>query len=1583
MTQGQQMSMEVEGSARSAILVLGMHRSGTSALTRGLEALGVELGGNLKPPVAEDNEKGFFEDWTLSTINDDLLALTGEQWDSLTASDGLSPDHPRVKQLKLQALEYLDREFSHAPVIGFKDPRSCRHAWFWDDVFVRNGRRPLYVIAFRNPMEVARSLNKRNGFPPQKSYYLWLVHYLRAMRDTVPRRRVAVEYGELIASPRTVLTRIVEKLAIAGISVSQSKLTSYERDFLDSRLRHQAFAADALELDPACSRLVADVYGLLKRQAAGEEDVSGLWDAHIAAFAGMAPHFDFFRTEQANLAREKTEAQRALVEQEHSLSQRAAAEKESALAALAVEKDTAIALLSRELEETKALAAAAAVQASREKEVALTALAADRDGAIDRLSRELQDVRAAGDAQAAQWASEREAALAALAADRDVMIARLSRELQAVRAAGDEAAAQWASEHDAALAALSADKDAMIALLYGELDGLRGSAEAAAARWALEVEQERAAVQDLLARERAQFSETVAEAIAAERARAEQQVAEAVQEAREEDGAAARRALEDAVLRERARHAEFMREVLEAERELAHERAASAIREAQADAHARVAAAESSARAMEEQARERISGALQEAERQAARAHEAESDLDALAAAFADVERDLRAREALLARSVESEASERAEHERARRESARREEEVRALVERRRHQINHLSGALAIAVSERQQLATTLRAVYASTSWRLTYPVRQIKRWLSGRSDAQDQAPLELSPVQEVSATYSVDETSPVLERARGRRLHFTICARNYLPIARTCLETSQRHHPDAEHVLVLCDEVQDGYDPVSERFRVIVVGDLGLEALEDMSWRYDVMELSTAIKPFCFSHFFAAGFDEVVYLDPDLFFLAPLSAVAEAFTRGAEAVVTPHINKPIWDDKRPNDHDMLRAGVYNLGFLALRKSHAASEFARWWGERLKLGAASDPDRGYFTDQKWCDLLPCFVSRTEILDHPGYNLAYWNLMHRPVARVGQTWTAGGQPVCFAHFSGASFSDPDVFSKHQNRYDAQSIGALLELYDAYREQVRANGFGSGPNYTYAFDFDKAGRRIAPVVRRLYRNEFAPNKPPSRVNADDIVAFANAQTAAVKSFGSVKISRVLHQIWRERSDLQAAFDLNSEDGQRALVDWAVSALPREYQLDERFYPLTGGVAAEPAASLLNHASALRPLYRHLPEGIRKRAREALLGATRRDELRPGAALIGYARGELGMGEHVRMTAASLQTQGVPFGIVNVSTNVLARQEDRRFDHLFDADTNFRANIFHVNADQLPQVTQELGDRAIRRRVNVAYPAWELSIFPDEWTPQINAMDEIWAPSEFVRAAIAAKTTRPVVRLPLAVELAEGFSRWRRSDFDIPADAFVFMFHFDLASYSSRKNPSAVVSAFRRAFDGMKGADPKPILLIKALSAERFGQPMERLIAMTSGDERMQVIAGTLAPDQMHGLMNSIDVFVSLHRSEGFGRGPAEAMRMGKAVIATGYSGNLDYMNESNSFLVPYGLRELAPDDYPFASGQQWADPDLDAAAEMMRMLYWNPELAKNVGRMAAAYMEKHHSKEAAGARYRERLERIGAL
>jgi glycosyltransferase involved in cell wall biosynthesis len=250
----------------------------------------------------------------------------------------------------------------------------------------------------------------------------------------------------------------------------------------------------------------------------------------------------------------------------------------------------------------------------------------------------------------------------------------------------------------------------------------------------------------------------------------------------------------------------------------------------------------------------------------------------------------------------------------------------------------------------------------------------------------------------------------------------------------------------------------------------------------------------------------------------------------------------------------------------------------------------------------------------------------------------------------------------------------------------------------------------------------------------------------------------------------------------------------------------------------------------------------------------------------------------------------------------------------------------------------------------------------------------VDEVWVATEFGRRALAACAPVPVVRMPLP--LVPGHpAALDRSHFRLRQDAFVFLFTFDVSSQLERKNPDGVVSAFRRAF----GTSRDVVLLLKLTNPEYDPGGLRKLYSAVNGSN-IVLWEGYMTRAELTALVTCSDCYVSLHRSEGFGLGIAEAMALGKPVIATHYSGPADFMNIENSYPVNYTVVPIPRDYGPYLEGFAWADPDLEQASALMREVVEDRADAQRRGRRAAADMAEHYAPERAGARIRRRLENI---
>ncbi len=391
----------------------------------------------------------------------------------------------------------------------------------------------------------------------------------------------------------------------------------------------------------------------------------------------------------------------------------------------------------------------------------------------------------------------------------------------------------------------------------------------------------------------------------------------------------------------------------------------------------------------------------------------------------------------------------------------------------------------------------------------------------------------------------------------------------------------------------------------------------------------------------------------------------------------------------------------------------------------------------------------------------------------------------------------------------------------------------------------------------------------------------------------------------------------------------------------------------------------------AAVLSPVFRRLYGSRVSRERDVTL--------RLGVNLIGYPRADVGDGEFTRQVAQSLLAAGVEFGLYDYNPGVsLSRKNDLLAKHIHP-NNPYGTNIFNLKPDSLEASILTLGKLFVAGRYNISYCVWELSQAPAEWETVLEFFDEVWCPSRFVQEAVASETNKPVHYLPVSVDFPIPCG-YERDHFGLPETKFLFLFVFDFKSYSVRKNPLACVSAFTKAFP--RGNEPVG-LVIKSMDGEKYPKEYQTLLREAARDSRVISIDAVYKPQEVWGLMQVCDAFVSLHRTEGFGYCIAQSMLLGKPVIATGYSGNIDFTRPDNSCLIDYKLIEVKKSEYPFAKGQVWADPDVEQAANCMQRLVEDKVYRNMVAEAGCSYIRTHHSTEAVGKIYRNRLHELGLL
>jgi glycosyltransferase involved in cell wall biosynthesis len=416
----------------------------------------------------------------------------------------------------------------------------------------------------------------------------------------------------------------------------------------------------------------------------------------------------------------------------------------------------------------------------------------------------------------------------------------------------------------------------------------------------------------------------------------------------------------------------------------------------------------------------------------------------------------------------------------------------------------------------------------------------------------------------------------------------------------------------------------------------------------------------------------------------------------------------------------------------------------------------------------------------------------------------------------------------------------------------------------------------------------------------------------------------------VTKLMYAVWSMRPDLRSQFDLNNKEGIQGFVRWYRQSL-----------------------------EVIENRYDRKPETLPAQyQRGAIFGDA-------GVNIFGYISAPTGMGELSRSMARSIVAAGLANQTFDIPQNLT---DYRELSPPVDARQNlFNINLFNVNADQTINLYYHLGRSVFNNRYNIGMWAWELSEFPDEWIPAGQPLDEIWALSRFTRQSIQKKISAPVNYIPLSIDIGElpGYSR---DYYGLPNDLYLFVFSFDANSYIERKNPIALISAFNSAFPLRGGA--KVGLVIKAQCANADNHYWKNLIETADDDKRIFVINRIYSREEILGLYAVCDCYVSLHRSEGFGYGPAEAMYIGKPAIVTDYSGTTDFCLPDNSCPVEYTLIPVKEGEYPYGAGKTWADPNPEQAGWFMKKLYSDPAWGKTIGKAASAYMRNNYSPKAVG-------------
>lgn len=767
-------------------------------------------------------------------------------------------------------------------------------------------------------------------------------------------------------------------------------------------------------------------------------------------------------------------------------------------------------------------------------------------------------------------------------------------------------------------------------------------------------------------------------------------------------------------------------------------------------------------------------------------------------------------------------------------------------------------------------------------------------------------------------------------EKVKKGTVAFTIVSKNYMQYALVLRESYLKYNPTSEFYIVLMDlfrkkeEIDLFRDIVAKGVKIIAASSIrnGVPyfRVEEMFFKYDILEMNTAIKPFFLEYFCNKGFLNVMYIDPDIYFTNSMDKLVEKLC-DHDIILTPHAISPYPDGNNPDDLAILRAGSYNLGFIAIRNTQNSLKMCRWWEEKLFYLCKNNLPEGLFVDQKWMDLVPSMFDKVYIEKSQAYNVAYWNLHERKVYKDKNVWMVEGERLVFFHFSGMPIHNMDEISKHQNRYKLSDFPAMHNLFEEYKNKVLENGydiFRQICNEYYYSYIPATNIKIPDMVRYTYCKDIFSD------NANPYLAEMNSMNNLLKCiYGRDKgVSRFHQSIYLSREDLKKIFPrgLDDKKTRKEFIKWLEHSAKREYKMYSRV------MNDEPIGK--NEVST-----------------------------NDGFHVVGYLKSVAGTSMVARSFYKILATTGIPY-TNTVLANEAACVEDE-YDKVYDLYNTdkpiFKTMIYFINADSIASLG-EYYPHFFKDTYNIGVWWWEFDdyfLFDDAF----KYVDEVVVMSDFVKTAI--EKTKPngvklrKVTYPFIPDwqiLSDRNSV--RKNYNIGTDEYTYFFNFDYLSSFERKNPLGLLQAFAKF--SINKNNVKLVLKTVNCNCDSYGKSsVEQFVKDNNLLDKVVFINDTLSRDEMITVINSMDCYVSLHRSEGLGVGMMEAMYLGLPVIATAYGGNMDFMNDENAFLVPYSKVAVKNDFGPYKAGWMWAEPDIDIAKKCMEDVYNDHNLAKEKG------------------------------
>lgn len=740
------------------------------------------------------------------------------------------------------------------------------------------------------------------------------------------------------------------------------------------------------------------------------------------------------------------------------------------------------------------------------------------------------------------------------------------------------------------------------------------------------------------------------------------------------------------------------------------------------------------------------------------------------------------------------------------------------------------------------------------------------------------------------------------------------------------------RRQPDMQLVVVFIGDATP-FVTLPENAQATDCAALGVEYDLELNVALDGNALQQALRAAVAEKLFARD-ERVLMLDDGMYVSGSLAAFDKALDDAAMAVAA----APLSGDA---EADSLWAGVdrgnIHTGVTAFKDCAPTRELIAGWPG---FGLAPVERKASMRDgfNAWCDSLPLHDHIATL----GAGLVQTDL---GLAVAQSAELSSGRLVVDGH--DVSLVDLSEFDPHRPHLVSSAtrktmISGLPVVADILMEHASvltgAVGSRSADPWTTLPD----GTPLTPLLRSAAHGAKLEGEFEGDVFTDAGTKQFLDFLAQPASHGRAAGLNLYHEmLWNERVELQQAYPhLDGPDGYD-FAGWLHLLRPQQIPMPDSLLP--------PLPQ--KHTPRVEPITTRPPFGVN---------------------VTGLLSGKLGLGEAARWIINTLSEAGVPNKPLLGRLRVPGEEIDEYKS--IDSDAPYAINLVCLNGDTLPKLTRDLGEGFFKHRYNAALWWWELPEFPEDWSESFKLLDEVWVATDFIYNVVAPVSPIPVHKIKLPVVVAP-FEPRSRAELGMPDD-FVFLFVHDYHSTMARKNPLGLVEAFRSAFPEGSGAS----LVIKSINGDRMPQSHEAVMAAARGRSDIHLIDGFVDSGMKNAMIDSCDCYVSLHRSEGFGQTIAEAMWLGRPAIATGFGGNLDFMDAENSYLVRHDWARVGDDAHPYPPDGEWAEPDLQHAAELMREVFENPAEAAARGKAGAASIRRTNSAETAGRSMTRRLETI---